>query len=58
MGFTVLNSANNHSHDYGIDGVTDTSNALREAGIAQAGLPGQIAVVRDGKVTSAVGALR
>jgi poly-gamma-glutamate capsule biosynthesis protein CapA/YwtB (metallophosphatase superfamily) len=50
MGFTVLNSANNHSHDYGIDGVTDTSNALREAGIAQAGLPGQIAVVRDGKV--------
>jgi poly-gamma-glutamate capsule biosynthesis protein CapA/YwtB (metallophosphatase superfamily) len=50
MGFTVLNSANNHSHDYGDDGVTDTSNALRDAGIAQAGLPGQIAVVRDGKV--------
>jgi len=50
MGFTVLNSANNHSNDYGIDGVIDTSNALRESGIAQAGLPGQIAVVRDGKV--------
>jgi poly-gamma-glutamate capsule biosynthesis protein CapA/YwtB (metallophosphatase superfamily) len=50
MGFTVLNSANNHSHDYGDDGVIDTSNALRGAGIAQAGLPGQIAVVRDGKV--------
>jgi poly-gamma-glutamate capsule biosynthesis protein CapA/YwtB (metallophosphatase superfamily) len=50
MGFTVLNSANNHSHDYGTDGVIDTSNALREAGIAQAGLPGQIAVVRDGQV--------
>jgi poly-gamma-glutamate capsule biosynthesis protein CapA/YwtB (metallophosphatase superfamily) len=50
MGFTVVNSANNHSHDYGDQGVIDTSNALREAGIAQAGLPGQIAVVRDGKV--------
>jgi poly-gamma-glutamate capsule biosynthesis protein CapA/YwtB (metallophosphatase superfamily) len=50
MGFTVLNSANNHSHDYGSDGVADTSNALRAAGIAQAGLPGQIAVVREGHV--------
>ncbi len=50
MGFTVLNSANNHSHDYGDDGVADTSSALRAAGIAQAGLPGQIAVVHEGKV--------
>jgi poly-gamma-glutamate capsule biosynthesis protein CapA/YwtB (metallophosphatase superfamily) len=50
MGFTVLNSANNHSHDYGTDGVIDTSDALRDAGIAQAGLPGQIAVVREGKI--------
>lgn len=52
-GFTVLNSANNHSHDFGAVGVLDTSNALRAAGIAQAGLPGQIAVVRDGTVTVA-----
>jgi Bacterial capsule synthesis protein PGA_cap len=50
MGFTVLNSANNHSHDFGSDGVIDTSNALRSAGIAQAGLPGQIAVVHEGNV--------
>jgi poly-gamma-glutamate capsule biosynthesis protein CapA/YwtB (metallophosphatase superfamily) len=50
MGFTVLNSANNHSHDYGNVGVIDTSNALRAAGIAQAGLPGQIAVVREGTI--------
>jgi hypothetical protein len=50
MGFTVLNSANNHSNDFGSDGVIDTSNALREAGIAQAGLPGQIAVVHEGNV--------
>jgi poly-gamma-glutamate capsule biosynthesis protein CapA/YwtB (metallophosphatase superfamily) len=44
-GFTVLNSANNHSHDYGTQGVTDTSHALTAAGIQQTGLPGQIAVV-------------
>ena len=50
MGFTVLNSANNHSHDFGQQGVIDTSDALRAAGIAQAGLPGQIAIVREGKI--------
>jgi poly-gamma-glutamate capsule biosynthesis protein CapA/YwtB (metallophosphatase superfamily) len=44
-GFTVVNSANNHSHDFGDPGVLSTSSALRAAGIAQAGLPGQIAVV-------------
>jgi len=49
-GFTVLNSANNHSHDFGDAGAASTSAALRAAGIAQAGLPGQIAVVRDGTV--------
>ena len=47
-GFTVLNSANNHSHDFGDAGAASTSAALRAAGIAQAGLPGQIAVVHDG----------
>jgi len=47
-GFTVLNSANNHSHDFGESGVVETTAALRAAGIAQTGLPGQIAVVRDG----------
>jgi hypothetical protein len=46
-GFTVLNSANNHSHDYGSQGVTDTSAALRTAGIVQAGLPGQIGLTSD-----------
>lgn len=49
-GFTVLNSANNHSHDFGEAGVVSTSAALRAVGIAQAGLPGQIAVVREGSV--------
>jgi poly-gamma-glutamate capsule biosynthesis protein CapA/YwtB (metallophosphatase superfamily) len=47
-GFKVLNSANNHSHDFGVQGVIDTSAALRSAGIVQAGLPGQIGIVRDG----------
>ena len=49
-GFTVLNSANNHSHDFGQAGVSDTSAALQAAGITQAGLPGQIGLVTDGSV--------
>jgi hypothetical protein len=48
VGFTVMNSANNHSHDFGTEGLLETSAALRAAGIAQAGLPGEIAVVREG----------
>lgn len=47
-GFNVLNSANNHSYDFGSQGVSDTSAALQSAGITQAGLPGQIGVVGDG----------
>ncbi|MGH9007256.1 MAG: CapA family protein [Acidimicrobiales bacterium] len=47
-GFTVLNSANNHSHDYGSAGQADTSAALQAAGITQSGLPGQIGIVTDG----------
>jgi poly-gamma-glutamate capsule biosynthesis protein CapA/YwtB (metallophosphatase superfamily) len=49
-GFTVLNSANNHSHDFGSRGVTDTTAALRAAGIVQAGLPGQLGIVDAGGV--------
>ncbi len=48
VGFTVMNSANNHSHDFGVQGADDTRDALAAAGIAQTGLPGQIAVVSDG----------
>ncbi len=50
VGFTVLNSANNHAYDYGAPGVASTSSALAGAGITQAGLPGQIGLVRDGAV--------
>lgn len=48
VGFTVINSANNHSHDFGSQGVTDTTAALQGAGLVQAGLPGQIGIVSDG----------
>jgi hypothetical protein len=37
-GFTVLNSANNHSYDFGAQGEADTSAALKAVGIVQAGL--------------------
>ena len=47
-GFTVLNSANNHAYDYGAEGIASTSRALTRAGIVQAGLPGQIGLVREG----------
>jgi hypothetical protein len=47
-GFTVINSANNHSHDFGPQGVADTTAALQSAGLVQAGLPGQIGIVTDG----------
>jgi hypothetical protein len=49
-GFTVLNAANNHSFDFGEAGVLATTAALRAAGIAQAGLPGEIGFVRDGSL--------
>lgn len=48
-GFTVMNAANNHSHDFGSQGVADETAALSAAGIAQVGLPGQVAVVSQGK---------
>ncbi len=47
-GFTVMSSANNHFGDFGASGEADTSRALRRAGIAQTGRPGQIAVRRVG----------
>jgi poly-gamma-glutamate capsule biosynthesis protein CapA/YwtB (metallophosphatase superfamily) len=47
-GFTVINSANNHSHDFGSQGLADTTAALQGSGLVQAGLPGQIGIVTDG----------
>ena len=53
VGFNVLNSANNHSNDFGSQGRIDTTKALHEAGIAQAGLPGQIAIVKQNGISLA-----
>jgi len=45
VGFTVLNSANNHSDDFHAVGAADTTAALRGAGIKQAGVRGAVARV-------------
>jgi poly-gamma-glutamate capsule biosynthesis protein CapA/YwtB (metallophosphatase superfamily) len=47
-GFTVLSNANNHSYDFGAAGRADTVGALRAAGIAQTGLPGEITILHAG----------
>ncbi len=47
-GFTVMNNANNHSYDFGQEGLEQTIAALHKAGIAQDGLPGEITVVKAG----------
>ena len=44
-GFTVMSNANNHSFDFGQAGEDQTVHALRRAGIAQTGLPGEITIV-------------
>jgi hypothetical protein len=47
-GFTVMNDANNHSFDFGEEGLEETIAALHRAGIAQDGLPGEVTVVKAG----------
>jgi hypothetical protein len=55
-GFDVMNDANNHSHDFGSDGLSQTIHAVHSAGMEQTGLPGQITVVRnDGVKVAFVG---
>jgi len=49
-GFTVMNVANNHDMDYGAAAQGETMSALRAAHIAFDGLPGQISVVKAGKL--------
>jgi hypothetical protein len=43
-GFTVLNNANNHSHDFGTTGLSQTLHAIHSAGMKHTGLPGRFAV--------------
>jgi hypothetical protein len=49
-GFDVLNVANNHAMDYGAAAQAETIAALRSAHIDFDGLPGQIEVVKAGKL--------
>ncbi len=49
-GFDVLNDANNHSHDFGSAGLSQTVRAVHSAAMKQTGLPGQITVVRSNGV--------
>jgi poly-gamma-glutamate capsule biosynthesis protein CapA/YwtB (metallophosphatase superfamily) len=49
-GFTVLNDANNHSHDFGQAGLTQTIRTIHRHGMKQTGLPGQVTVVHAGSV--------
>ena len=53
-GFTVLNTANNHSHDYGQAGLRDTLSAIGSAGMTYSGQPGQVDYVNAGRVRVAV----
>ena len=42
LGFGLVNQANNHALDFGASGQAQTLAALRHAGVAYTGLPGQI----------------
>jgi poly-gamma-glutamate capsule biosynthesis protein CapA/YwtB (metallophosphatase superfamily) len=56
-GFNVVSLANNHSMDYGLDGLRDTIEALRRAGIAHAGAGENLAAARHPALIQ-VGAVR
>ncbi len=53
-GFDVMNVANNHSFDFGASGQRQTLHAVRSRGMRVTGLPGQITIVRQGRVKIAV----
>ena len=53
-GFTVMNGANNHSHDFGAAGQANTAAALRRVGISYTGPPGTIAIQHVGPVSVAI----
>ncbi len=53
-GFTVLNLANNHSHDFGAAGLRDTQAVLTTHGLRYTGMPGQITLQTAGAVRVAI----
>jgi hypothetical protein len=46
-GFDLVNTANNHAHDFLEAGMASTHRALKAVGVAYTGLPGQISVVES-----------
>lgn len=52
-GFTLLNDANNHSHDFGQAGLEQTIHAIHKAGMKQTGLRGEVTVVHAAGVKEA-----
>jgi hypothetical protein len=53
-GFTIINLANNHSHDFGDAGLRDTQAALTAHGLLSTGMPGEITVQQAGPVRIAI----
>lgn len=45
--FDLLNTANNHSHDFGASGARQTRAALEGAGIAHTGARGQVTILKE-----------
>ena len=55
-GFTILNDANNHSHDFGDAGLQQTIRAIHKAGMKQTGLVGEVTLTHAGAVPVAFAA--
>jgi hypothetical protein len=53
-GIDLVNVANNHSMDYLARGFQETQQALKQAGVAYAGLPGKVTIVKVRGVRVAV----
>jgi hypothetical protein len=53
-GLTVLNNANNHSHDFGADGLAQTIRAIHRHHMKQSGQPGEVTVVHAGTTPVAI----
>jgi poly-gamma-glutamate capsule biosynthesis protein CapA/YwtB (metallophosphatase superfamily) len=53
-GFTVLSLANDHTYDFGKDGLEQTANALDAEGLLYTGRRGEIALQRVGAMTIAI----
>jgi hypothetical protein len=53
-GFTILNNANNHSHDFGSTGLAQTIRAIHRHRMKQTGQPGEVTVVHAGAVAVAI----